>query len=262
MLLAIDIGNTNITLGVFQGDTLIATWRAATDTRRMSDEYGHILHGILPLKGITPNDITDVAICSVVPPLTATFEEMSKTIFNATPLVVSAGIKTGVRILYENPRDVGADRVMDAVAAYKMYGGPLIVVDFGTATVFDAIAKNGDYLGGAISPGLAVAAEALFLNTSQLRRVELVAPRNAIGRNTVTSLQSGLVYGYVGLVENMIARFRKELGEDAKVVATGGQALLMARETKIFDYVNPELTLIGLRLIHELNQKDKETLDA
>jgi type III pantothenate kinase len=262
MLLAIDIGNTNITLGVFQGDTLTATWRVATDPRRLSDEYGHILHGILPLRGITPDDITEVAICSVVPPLTSTFEEMSKTIFKAIPLVVTVGIKTGVRILYENPRDVGADRVVDAVAAYNLYGGPLIVVDFGTATVFDAIAQNGDYLGGAISPGLGVAAEALFLNTSQLRRVELVAPKKSIGRNTVASLQSGLVYGYVGLVENMIARFRKELGDDARVVATGGQAVLMAKETKMFDYVNPDLTLIGLRLIHELNQQDKETLDA
>lgn len=256
MLLAIDIGNTNVTLGVFEGRQLKSTWRIATEPRRMADEYGLLITDFLRLEEIKPSDITDVCLCSVVPPLTATLEDMCNKYLNVTPLTVSTGVKTGVPILYQNPRDVGADRVVDAVAAFHLYSGPVIVVDFGTATVFDAISPQGEYLGGAIAPGINVAAESLFLSTSQLRRVELEAPKAAIGRNTVASVQSGLIFGYVDLVEGMVKRFKAELGSAAKVVATGGMARLMATQTHIFDTVNEDLTLIGLRLIHEMNRDD------
>ncbi|MBI2935372.1 MAG: type III pantothenate kinase [Chloroflexi bacterium] len=254
MLLTIDIGNTNITMGLFQKETLKARWRIATDARRMADEYQALLQGLLQVKDFARTDIRGVALCSVVPPLTAVFEELAKEYFRSAPLVVSAGVKTGIRILYESPRDVGTDRVVDAAAALHLYGGPVVVVDFGTAVVFDAVTKEGDYLGGAILPGLSVAAEALFLNTSQLRRVELQRPKSAIGRNTVASIQSGLIFGYVALVEGMVKRFREELGQEAHAVATGGQASIIARETTIFNTVNPDLTLVGLRLIYEMNQ--------
>ncbi len=256
LLLALDIGNTNVTIGVFEGERLKATARLATDPRRMPDEYGLALSQLLPLKGVAPADISHVALCSVVPPLVATFEEVIKTYFRVAPFVIGAGVHTGVRILYENPRDVGADRVVDAAAAYHLYGGPAIIVDFGTATVFDAVSEHGDYIGGAIAPGINLAAEALFLNTSQLRRVELVKPKTAIGRNTISSMQSGLVLGYAGLVESMVHRFKAELGGTAKVIATGGLAPLMAQEVTVFDVVNLDLTLVGLRLIYEMNHRE------
>ena len=253
MLLALDIGNTNITLGVFRGESLKATWRIATDTARMADEYGLILNQLLALKGLSPADVESVAMCSVVPPLTPTFTELCETYLGVSPMVVGAGTRTGIRILYDSPRDVGADRVADAAAALKLYGGPVIVVDFGTATVFDAISESGDYVGGAIAPGMTVAADALFHSTSQLRRVELNSPPEAIGKNTVHAIQSGLVLGYAELVTGMVARFNKELGGGAKVIATGGMADIIEREAKVFDAVDPNLTLTGLRIIHELN---------
>ena len=207
MLLAIDIGNSMVNLGVFQGEHLAANLRVSTDSRRSADEYGLTLRDLLVLNGIDPSGITDVCMCSVVPPLTGIFEELIHTYFKVTPLTVTAGVRTGLQISYDNPRDVGADRIVDAVAAIHLYGQPTVIVDFGTATVFDAVARDGVYLGGAISPGMNVAAEALFLNTSQLRRVELVAPETAIGQNTTEALQSGLVLGYSGLVTGMVARF-------------------------------------------------------
>ena len=255
MLLTIDIGNTNVTLGVFEGQRLEYRCRLSTDSRRLADEYGLTITSILSLKGVEPKAVTSACICSVVPPLTGTLEEVCKEYFKVTPLTVHAGVKTGVRILYDNPRDVGADRVADAVAAFRLYVGPVIIVDFGTATVFDAISKDGDYLGGAIATGIDVAAEALHQSTAQLRRVELIPPKSVIGRNAVDSLQSGLVLGYISLVEGMIQRFKKELGQEAVVVATGGIAPLMARETQVFDAVNPDLTLIGLSMIYEMNQE-------
>ena len=257
MLLTLDIGNTNITIGVFQDADLVATWRLATDPRRMPDEYGLAITSLLPLKGVSPKEIDHVALCSVVAPLVSVFEEVSQSYFHVHPLVVGAGVKTGVRVLYDTPRDVGADRIADAAAAYHLYGGPAIIVDFGTATVFDAVSESGDYLGGAIAPGLNLAAEALFLNTSQLRRVEMARPASAIGKNTTTAMQSGLVLGYAGLIEGMVRRFKEELGGEAKVVATGGLAPLMAQEVNVFDVVNLYLTLIGLRLIHEINQRQE-----
>jgi len=253
MLLAIDVGNTNITMGVFRGENLVATWRLATDSHKLPDEYALLIRSLLPLKNVGANEIDSISLCSVVPHLTQVFFELGNTYFGVSPLVVGAGVRTGVRILYENPRDVGADRVVDAVAAFTLYGGPVIVVDFGTATVLDAVSRDGDYLGGAIASGINLTAEALFERTSQLRRVELVPPEKAIGRNTAASIQSGILFGHVGMVEAMVHRFKTEIGEDAKVVATGGMAPLIQKETSIFDFVNLDLTLVGLRLIYDLN---------
>ena len=262
MLLVLDIGNTNVTLGVFEGSALKSTWRLATDPRRMPDEYGFFMANIMSYRGVQPSDITGACICSVVPPLIPTFEEVCRNYFAVQPLTVSAGVKTGISIQYDSPRDVGTDRVADAVAALKLYGGPVIVVDFGTATVFDAVSADGKYLGGALAPGINLSADALYQSTSQLRRVELVPPATAIGKNTVAAMQSGLIFGYIGLVEGMVARFKNELGPEAKVIATGGLAELMARETTVFDAVNPDLTLLGLRMIYDLNLnkdgRDKE----
>ena len=249
MLLAIDIGNTNITLGVFDGDALSATWRLSTERSKTSDEYSATLMQMLQLRDMAARQIDAVALCSVVPPLTPTFVDLCKTHFGVEPLVVGAGTKTGVRILYDNPRDVGADRIVDAAAALRLYGGPVIVVDIGTATVFDAVTANGDYLGGAIAPGMVIASDALFSSTSQLRRVELVGPTTAIGRNTIHAIQSGVVLGYADLVRGMVARFDAELGGGAKVVATGGLAHILEAEAGVFDDINPDLTLMGLMLI-------------
>ena len=261
MLLAVDIGNSMINLGVFEGERLVANLRVSTDARKSADEYGLTLRDLLVLNGIDPSGINDVCMCSVVPPLTGVFEELIRTYFKVNPLTVTAGVKTGLQINYDNPRDVGADRIVDAVAAIELYGQPTIIVDFGTATVFDAVSRDGVYQGGAISPGMNVAAEALYLNTSQLRRVELVAPESPIGQNTTEALQSGLVLGYAGLVTGMVARFKNELGEDTKVVGTGGLADTMAKVANVFDAINPDLTLIGLRLIYAKNQPPPKMLD-
>ena len=243
-----------VNLGVFDGETLVANLRVSTDARRSSDEYGLMIRDLLALNGVERSTITDVSMCSVVPPLTGIFEEVSETYFHIKPLSITAGVKTGLQISYDNPRDVGADRIVDAVAAINLYGKPVIIVDFGTATVFDAISKDGIYLGGAIAPGINVAAEALFLNTSQLRRVELVAPKSAIGQNTSTALQAGLVLGYAGLVTGLVKRFKSELGSEAKVIGTGGLANIISKEADVFDDINQDLTLIGLRMIYNMNQ--------
>lgn len=261
MLLAVDIGNTNITLGVFEIGNApdasdyapAARWRISTEPGRQPDEYGLLLTELLALKGFSPAEMTAVALCSVVPPLTVSFNELCASYFSLTPLVVSAGVKTGIRVLYDSPRDVGADRIADAAAALKLYGGPAIVVDFGTATVFDAISESGEYIGGAIAPGMSVAADALYHSSSMLRRVELERPSSAIGKNTIHALQSGLILGYADLVKGMVARFDRELGGGAKVVATGGLAGLIEPEAGVFDAVNQDLTLAGLKIIHDLN---------
>jgi type III pantothenate kinase len=254
MLLAVDIGNTSITLGVFDGEKLRATWHVATGVHRMPDEYASLLLSLLRHHGLDTADVKAVALCSVVPPLISTFEELFKRYFNIEPMVVGAGVKTGVSIRMDNPREVGADRIADAAAAHYLYGGPVIVIDLGTATTFGIISKEGDYIGGIIATGIATAAEALFTRTAQLPRVELTHPKHVIGTNTVTAIQSGIIYGYASLVEGMLARIQKELGVKAKVVATGGYAGLIAKETKVIDVVNPDLTLIGLRLICEMNR--------
>jgi type III pantothenate kinase len=205
-------------------------------------------------EGLDIPDIKAIVLCSVVPPLISTFDELFQHYFHLTPLVIGAGVKTGVRIRMDNPREVGADRIVNAAAAHHLYGGPVIVVDMGTATTFDTVSKEGDYMGGAIAPGIMTAAEALFTRTSMLSRVELVRPKRAIGTNTVAAMQSGIIFGYVGLIEGIVARIQQELEEKAKVIATGGFASLMAKETAVFDEVNPDLTLIGLRLIYQMNK--------
>ncbi len=254
MLLVTDIGNTDITLGVFEDERLRATWRMATGIHRLADEYAALLLNLLHHRGIETSDIKDIALCSVVPPLTTTFEQLFQRYFNLSPLVVAAGVKTGVRILMDNPREVGADRIVNAAAAHHLYGGPVIIADLGTATTFDTVSREGNYLGGAIAPGIGTAAEALFLRAAKLPLVELIAPLKDIGTESITALQSGIIFGYVGLVEGLVARIQQELGEKAKVVATGGFAELIASETTVIDTVNPDLTLIGLRLIHRMNQ--------
>ncbi|MBI3176869.1 MAG: type III pantothenate kinase, partial [Chloroflexi bacterium] len=252
MLLAIDIGNTNITLGLYDGETLGPRWRLSTVHERMPDEYGLQLIGLFDHAGIRAGDVAAIALASVVPPLTGTWVELCKTHLNREPLVVDADVKTGVRILIDEPRQVGADRIVDVAAAHKLYGGPACIVDFGTATTFDAVSGDGDYLGGAIAPGIGIAADALFRRAAKLPRVDLVRPPSAIGKNTVHAMQSGLLFGYVGLVEGMVARFRAELGAQMKVIGTGGLAELIARETDVIQIIAPWLTLDGLRLLSEM----------
>lgn len=254
MLLAIDVGNTNIALGIFEGETLRATWNVSTDIDKTADEYAVLLLNLLPMEGLNLSDIDHVSIACVVPPLLTIFEELSQRYFNISPLIVGPGVKTGVRICTDNPREVGADRVANAAAAHHLYSGPMILIDFGTATTLDVLSKEGDYLGGAIAPGILIAAEALFERASKLPRVELVPPEHAIGKNTVTTMQSGIIFGYVGLIESLVNRMNRELGQDAYVVATGGLAEIIAGQTKVVNTVNMHLTLIGLRLIHELNR--------
>ena len=267
MLLTIDIGNTAVTIGVFREggasegsgnganpvERLVTTLRVATDSRRLADEYGILLKNLLEFRGITTTDITAACICSVVPPLTGMFEDLCRRFFGVSSLQVTSQIDLGMPIRYDNPRDVGADRIVDAVAAVELYGAPMIVVDLGTATVFDAVSRDREYLGGAIAPGINLSADALYYNTSQLRRVELVAPAEAVGRNTTTSLQSGIVLGYAGLVMAMVERFRAEIGQDAKVVGTGGLVTVIADHVPVFDDINQELTLVGLDIIYRKN---------
>jgi type III pantothenate kinase len=255
MLLAIDIGNTDITFGVFEGEKLRATWHMETDIHRMADEYAALLLNLMRQQGLEIANIKAIVLCSVVPPLISTFDELFQRYFHITPLVVGAGVKTGVRIRMDNPREVGADRIINAAAAHHLYGGPVIVTDLGTATSFDTVSKEGDYLGGAIAPGIMSAAEALFTRAAMLPRVELTHPKRAIGTNTIAAMQSGVIFGYVALIEGLVARIQKELKEKAKVIATGGYASLIAKETKVFDEINPDLTLIGLRLIYQMNQE-------
>ncbi len=254
MLLTIDIGNTNVTLGVYQGDQLGPRWRLATDHERMPDEFGLQFLGLLSHAGFSIDDLDGICIASVVPPLTGKIAQACRVYLKNDPLIVDAGVKTGVRILYEDPRAVGADRIVDAAAVQQLYGGPACVVDFGTATTFDAISPQGEYLGGAIAPGIGIAAEALFLRTAKLPRVDLQRPPSVIGRNTVHSMQSGLLFGYVALVEGMVARFRLELGPEMKVIATGGLAEIIAGETQVIQIIAPWLTLDGLQMIWQMNQ--------
>ena len=253
MLLAIDVGNTNIVLGGYDGAHLVSSWRINTDADRMPDEYAVLIDGLLRYVNRSLKDVSAVVLCSVVPALTATFEEMTRQFCCREPIVVGPGTRTGVKILYENPREVGADRIANAVAAFHLYGGPAIVIDFGTATTFDALSGDGEYLGGAIAPGLIISADALFQRAARLYRVELKRPKAAIGRNTGASVQAGLIYGYVGLIEGLISRFRQEMGP-ARVIATGGLSNVIAKETSAIEIINPLLTLEGLRLIYEMSQ--------
>jgi type III pantothenate kinase len=254
MLLTIDIGNTNLTLGLYEGEERGHNWRLATDHARMPDEYGLQFLGLLEHANCGEDCLTGIVLASVVPQLTARVVQACQEYLKHDPLVVDTGVKTGVRIRYEDPKAVGADRVADAVAVMELYGGPACVIDFGTATTFNAVTAKGDYLGGAITAGVNLAAEALYTRAAKLPRMDLQRPPSVIGRNTVHAMQSGLLFGYVSMVEGMVARFRSELGSDMKVIATGGLAEVVAKETEVIDVIAPWLTLDGLRIIWELNQ--------
>ena len=253
MLLAVDVGNTNVVIGVFKGEQLLAKWHLFTDIYKTADEYTVLLRNMLSDKDLAMDDINGAIVSCVAPQLLYIFEGLCKRSFGFRPLIVGAGIRTGVKLNYDNPREVGADRVVNAVAAHYLYQEQLIVIDFGTATSLEVVSADGDFLGGAVAPGIGISAEALFKQTAMLPRVELHSPGQAIGKNTVAAVQSGLIYGYVGLIEGLVERMKRELDGDAKVIATGGLAPVIARETSAIDEVVPELTLVGLRLIYELN---------
>lgn len=257
LLLVIDVGNTNIVFGIFKGKELMYDWRISTEKDRTSDEYGLLFEQILKYHGLNPGEISDVIISSVVPPLMHTLPAMCIKYFNMEPIVVGPGVKTGMDIRYDNPKEVGADRIVNGVAGYEKYGGPLIIVDFGTAITFDAISKEGDYLGGVITPGIKISSEALFLRTAKLPKVEIDKPDNIIGKNTVNSIQSGIVYGYIGLVDYIIEKMMDEMYEDGSevnVIATGGFSTLISSESKYIKNIDKLLTLDGLRIIYERNR--------
>lgn len=257
MLLVIDVGNTNIVFGIFKGKKLLYNWRISTDKNRTSDEYGLIFEQIVRYHGLDTDEIGDIMLSSVVPPLMHTLSVMCKKYFNSEPIVVGPGIKTGMDIKYDNPKEVGADRIVNGVAGYEKYGGPLIIVDFGTAITFDAISKEGNYLGGVIAPGIRISSEALFLRTAKLPKVELTKPDKTIGKNTVNSIQSGIIFGYIGLVDSILERMVEEMsvgGCNVNIVATGGFASLISSESKYIEKVDELLTLDGLRIIYERNK--------
>jgi len=257
MLLAIDIGNTTVALGVFEGKILLKDWRIRSDREKTADEYGIILLELLRTSGLEPLGIEGAIISSVVPPLTPAFQTLTQSLFRVKALVIGPGLRTGMPILYENPGEVGADRVVASIGAFEKYGGPCIIVDFGTATTFDAVTAKGEYLGGAIAPGIQISAEALYLRTAKLPRIEVAKPKKPIGRTTVASMQSGIYFGYVGLVNNIIAEMSKELGEEPKIVITGGFASQLGPEIKASHHREPQLVLEGLRIVFERNKEER-----
>jgi type III pantothenate kinase len=253
VLLVLDVGNTKTAVGVYREGEWIADWRVTTHLDHLADEYYVLLKALLEDRGLGWKDISGAVIASVVPPLTATFQELMGRVLDKPPVVVGPGVKSGITIKIDNPQEVGADRVANTAAVHKLYGGPAIVADLGTATTFDVVSKDGEYLGGAIAPGLGITAEALVRRTSKLPKVELTLPERAIGTNTVSAMQSGLVLGYLGLVKELVARLKQEIPGEPKVIATGGMADIVAEWTQVIDIVSPRLTLEGLRIIYELN---------
>jgi type III pantothenate kinase len=257
-LLAVDVGNTNVSLGIFDyagGEAELAHhWRLSTNREQTSDEVGGTLRSLFAQSGCELDRFSDVILCSVVPPLQPIWERVCQKLFDRPPILIGPGTRTGMPVRYENPREVGADRIVNAVAAYELVGGPVVAVDFGTATTFDCVSEKGEYLGGAIFPGIHISMEALFERASMLHRVEIARPKTVIGRTTTASLQSGLLFGYAGMVDAMVARIRAELGDDVRVIATGGLAQRIANETESIERVEPFLTLEGLRILFEKNR--------
>ena len=262
MLLTVDIGNTNIVWGLFNGSVLVAHWRMATDAKKTADEYGVLFLNLLAHQGQIADQVAGAILSSVVPALTGTFETMIGTYFRRTPIVVSADTVTGLTLKYANPKEIGSDRIVNAVAAHNKYRRDLIVVDFGTATTFCVITKSGEYLGGVIAPGLGISAEALFARAAKLSKVEIARPKTVIGADTASSIQAGLLYGYAGLVDALIQRMEQELGRSTFVVATGGLAAIIAPETKSIQKVDPFLTLEGLELLYRLAQGSSLSIDV
>ena len=258
MLLVIDVGNTNITLGVFRGEELLGTFRMTTKLPRTSDEYGIMLKELVERQGILSSDITAAIVASVVPDIMHSLGSAMIKYFGIKPVVVSAGIKTGIRIMTENPKQVGADRIVDAVAAYTLYGGPVIVIDFGTATTYDIVGPDATFEGAVIAPGIRTSAQAMWGQAAMLPAIEIKKPDTILAKETVSSMQAGIVFGQIGQVEYIVDRIRKESGyTDAKVVASGGLGNIIAKETDAIDIYDPQLTLKGLRIIYEKNKKDK-----
>lgn len=256
MLLVFDVGNTNMVLGIYEGTELKNYWRISTDKAKTSDEYGMLINNLFQYDNVDKNSIKDIIISSVVPNVMHSLENFCVKYFNKQPLIVGPGIKTGLNIKYDNPKQVGADRIVNAVAAIEKYKSPMIIIDFGTATTFCAISEKGEYLGGTIAPGIKISSEALFQRASKLPRVELLKPGMTICKNTVSAMQSGIIYGYVGLVDKIIAMMKKELGNyDIKVIATGGLSSLIASETDSIDCVDKNLTLEGLKIIYNKNKE-------
>jgi len=255
MILVFDVGNTNIVLGVYDERVLTHHWRVSTEKSRTMDEYAVVIKNLFDFSGLTFQEIDAVVISSVVPPVNQTLEGLTRKYFDVEPLVVGPGVKTGMPVLMDNPREVGADRIVNAVAAYHKYGGPLIIVDSGTATTFCVVSKRGEYLGGAIAPGIGISTEALFQRASKLPRIEIVKPTSVIARNTVAAMQSGIYYGFIGQVDGLVHRMKAEMGPETKVIATGGLAEMISKDSDTIETVDPFLTLEGLLLIYERNKK-------